>query len=198
MLFVMILILSLFCLALGSVVPKECADATEAFIVDEMFSVSCNTCSVPDQPSVSQAVFCWTCGRCDVNGWGATSASRARPWWLVDVCCWLLQVRGHAPGSQRVLGQPFRLEQHALLWDCLKPCLALRCSTGWDGCGDGVQQCSNSRVENSSRGFWLVICFTYLPRSKPWSVLQNKFCFRDLCKVTTSADLRLFFQQVIA
>lgn len=40
MLFVMILILSLFfCLALGSMVPKECEDATEAFVVDEMFSV---------------------------------------------------------------------------------------------------------------------------------------------------------------
>lgn len=38
--FVMIVILSLFlCLALSSVVPKECADATEAVIVGDMFSV---------------------------------------------------------------------------------------------------------------------------------------------------------------
>lgn len=38
--FVMIVILSLFlCLALSSVVPKECADTTEAVIVGDMFSV---------------------------------------------------------------------------------------------------------------------------------------------------------------
>lgn len=194
MLFVMILILSLFfCLARRSVVPKEHADATETFIVDDISVFSCNPCWVPGQPSVSQVVFCWTCGGSDVNRGRCRSAIRARRWWLVDVCCWLLQVRGHAPGSQRVLCQPFRSEQHALLWDCLKPYLAPRCSTGRGSRSDGLQQCSNSRVENSSRGFWLATRFTYLPRSELWSVLQNKFCFWELYKVSMSADLQVVF-----